>query len=141
MKIEDLQTLAQQQATPRALRKDQLPTKLDRAIDHKAFRLEDAKKLRIWAREVKALDHWTDRKTGKRVLKTLSLDADRAESHHVEGKDDWNVRYDVRNGLCVSLAIHEAVTRGQYRIDGTVWFTVKGQRYINARFPVIFVRV
>lgn len=140
MPIEDLPTLAQQQATPRAQRKDQLETKLDRAIANKADRLLDERKLRQWAFDVKTLDHWTDRKTRKRVRKCLELDPDRAEAHHVEGKDDWAVRYDVRNGLCLSLAIHDAVTCGKYRIEGTVWFTVKGTRYINARFPVIFVR-
>jgi hypothetical protein len=140
MAIEDLPTLAQLQATPRATPKHELETRLDRAIDHKAARLLDAKQLRTWAREVKTLDHWKDRKTGRRVLRTLSLDPDRAESHHVESRDDWAVRYDVRNGICLSLATHDAITRGQLAIEGTVFFTVKGQRYINARFPVIFVR-
>jgi hypothetical protein len=140
MAIEDLQTLAQLQAKPRATPKYQLETKLDRAIANKAFRLEDARKLRQWAFDVKVLDHWKDRKTGTRVRRCLELDADRAESHHVVSKDDWAVRYDVRNGLCLSLAVHEAVTRGKYRIEGTAWFTVNGQRYINARFPVTFVR-
>jgi hypothetical protein len=58
----------------------------------------------------------------------------------VVSKDDWAVRYDVRNGICLSLATHDAVTRGQLTIEGTAWFTVKGTRYIDATAPVIFVR-
>ena len=49
-------------------------------------------------------------------------------------------RYDVRNGLCLSLATHDAVTRGQLTIEGTAWFTVQGCRYIDGTAPVIFVR-
>jgi len=140
MAIKDLPTLAQLQATPRATPKHELETQLDRAIANKAFRLEDARKLRQWAFEVKTLDKWRDQKTGRRVLRTLSLDPDRAEAHHVESRDDWAVRYDVRNGICLSLATHLRVEHNELRIQGTVFFTVKGQRYINARFPVIFVR-
>jgi len=116
-------------------------TQLDRAIASKAARLLDAQKLRVWARAVKDRDSWTDQKTGKRVRSTRSLDPDRAESHHIVSKDDPAVRYDVRNGVTLSLASHLAVELGRYRIDGTRWFTVKGQRYINADFPVFFVRL
>jgi hypothetical protein len=140
MKIEDLRTLAEQQATPRATPKDQLDTRLDRAIANKAARLLDARKLRQWAFDVKTRDKWRDRHTGRRVTRTLSLDPDRAEAHHVAGKDDWAVRYDVRNGLCVSLHTHDAVTRGTLTIEGTVFFRKGGARYIDARFPVTFVR-
>jgi hypothetical protein len=138
--ILNLPTLAQLQAVRRATRKDQLETRLDRAIAHKAVRLEDAKQLRIWATAVKDRDHWKDRKTGRRVHSTRTLDPDRAEAHHIESKDDHAVRYDVRNGLCLSFASHEAVTHGVYRIEGTVFFTVNGSRYIDGTHPVNFVR-
>jgi hypothetical protein len=140
MPIEDLPTLGELQATPRARRKDQLGSKLDRAIDAKAARLLDQKLLRQWARAVKTRDQWKDRKTKRRVLRTLNLDADRAEAHHIVSKDDWTVRHDVRNGLTLSLATHIAVTDGKYRIEGTAWFRIKGTRYIDGTFPVTFVR-
>lgn len=135
-----LPTLAELQATPRALRKDQLPTKLGRAIASRAFRLEDQRQLRKWAAAVKARDRWRDRKTGLRVRRCLELDPRRAEAHHVVSKDDWAVRYDVRNGITLSLATHDAVERGQLAIEGTVFFLVAGTRYIDATFPVTFVR-
>lgn len=138
--IEDLLTLAQQQATPRAQRKDQLETKLDRAIANKAARLLDERKLRQWAFAVKDRDQWRDRKTGRRVLRTLALDPDRAEAHHVEPKGNWATRYDVRNGLTLSYETHAKVERGDYRIEGTAWFTIDGTRYIDCTAPVTFVR-
>src|SRR3954470_16797458 len=138
--IEDLPTLAQLQATPRALRKDQLESKLDRAIASKAARLLDAKKLRAWAFKVKDRDKWRDRKTGRRVRRCLELDPDRGEAHHIEPKENISVRYDERNGICLSLATHDAVTTGKLRIEGTVFFRLKGARYIDGRFPVSFVR-
>jgi len=116
-------------------------TKLDRAISNKAARLLDAQRLRAWALAVKTRDSWKDRKTGKRVHSSRSLDPDRAESHHVVSKDDWAVRYDVRNGVTLSLASHLAVELGRYRIEGTRWFTVRGQRYVDATFPIYFVRL
>lgn len=139
-RIADLPTLDQVNAVPHATPKHELPTRLDRAVANKADRLDDAKKLRAWARAVKDRDRWKDRKTGRRVLRTLSLDADRAEAHHIAGKDDWNVRHDVRNGVCLSLAVHLAVETGKLRIDGTKWFTKNGCRYIDGTAPVTFVR-
>lgn len=116
-------------------------TKLDRAIAGKAARLLDAKLLRQWAAAVKDRDHWKDRKTGKRVLKTLALDPDRAEAHHIEPKSNPATRTDVRNGICLSLDTHLAVELHRYRIEGTVWFVgPDGARYIDGRFPVTFVR-
>jgi len=115
-------------------------TKLDRAIATKAARLLDAKLLRIWAQQVKDRDQWTNRKTGQRVRRTRTLDPDRAEAHHLESKDNPATRYDVRNGICLSMKTHLEVTLGRYRIDGTVFFRKGGARYIDASYPVTFVR-
>jgi hypothetical protein len=136
-----LPTLAELQATPRATPKHELPTKLDRAIASRAFRLEDQRQLRKWASAVKTRDRWRDRKTGLRVRRCLELDPRRAEAHHVVSRDDWAVRYDLRNGVTVSASTHDALTRGQLAIEGTEYFTVRGVRYIDATFPVVFVRL
>lgn len=116
-------------------------TQLDRAIASKAARLRDVQQLRVWARAVKDRDRWRDMKTGKRVFSTKALDPDRAEAHHIEPKSNPATRTDIRNGITLSLATHLAVELGRYRIEGTRWFTIKGQRYINADFPVYFVRL
>lgn len=115
-------------------------TKLDRAIASKAARLEDKRHLEAWARAVKDRDRWTDRKTGQRVLSTRTLDPRRAEAHHLEPKQTKATRYDVRNGVTLSLDTHLAVELGRYRIEGTAWFSIKGQRFINGNFPIYFVR-
>lgn len=115
-------------------------SKLDRAIASKAARLLDKKKLEVWARAVKDRDRWIDRKTGVRVHSTKSLDPLRAEAHHLEPKENKDTRYDVRNGITLSLEHHELVTHNKYRIEGTAWFYVGGQKYIDGTYPVNFVR-
>jgi hypothetical protein len=138
--IEDLPTLGQLQATPRATPKRELETKLDRAIANKSARLLDERELRAWAFAVKTRDQWKDRKTGRRVRRCLELDADRAEAHHIEPKENRATRYDVRNGVTLSYENHAKVERGDYRIEGTVWFRIGGCRYIDGTHAVIFVR-
>ncbi len=138
-RLQQLKTLAEIHAVPRAIPKPS--TKLDRAIARKAARLDDAKKLRAMALAVKTRDQWKCRKTGARLRRTMDLDPLRAECHHLVSRADRAVRYDVRNGITLSLATHIAVERGQYRIDGTVFFRLNGQRYVNCDYPVIFVRL
>lgn len=116
------------------------PSRLTRAIAQSEARGLDRRQLVAWAFAVKTRDQWRDRRTGIRLLRTLNLDPLRAEAHHVVSKDDWAVRYDVRNGICLSLATHEAVERGLLKIEGTAWFTVGGVTYIDATAPVRFVR-
>jgi hypothetical protein len=140
MTRDQLITLAQASAVPRATPKDQLESKLDRAIASKAARLLDKRKLDVWARAVKTRDRWLDRKTGVRVLCTRTLDPLRAEAHHIEPKATKATRYDLRNGVTLSLATHLAVESGRYRIEGTQWFRKDGARYIDGTAPVTFVR-
>jgi hypothetical protein len=115
-------------------------SKLDRAIASKAARLLDAKQLREWATAVKARDLWKDRKTGVTVHRTRQLDPLRAEAHHIESKDNPDTRYDVRNGICLSMQTHLEVSLGRYRIDGTVFFRKNGAQYIDGTFPITFIR-
>lgn len=133
-----LPTLTDLQATPRATPK---PTTLDRVVARKIRRLADARQLRIWALAVKTRDQWRDRKTTLRLRRCLELDPLRAEAHHIEPRSTRSVRFDVRNGLTLSFATHAAVERGDYRIEGTVFFRVGGATFIDATFPVYFVRV
>jgi hypothetical protein len=123
-----------------ALRFPKGSSKLDRAIAKKAARLLDAKKLREWARCVKDRDRWQDRKTGLKVRSTRDLDPLRAEAHHIVSKDDHAVRYDVRNGVTLSLKTHEDVEHNRLRIEGTVFFRKGGCRYIDGTYAVVFVR-
>ncbi len=138
-RLEQLRTLADAHAVPRAIPKP--CTKLERAIANKQRRLEDARKLAAWSLAVKTRDHWKDRKTGVIVRSTRQLDPLRAEAHHIEPKENKALRYDVRNGLTLSFFTHFLVTHRKLRIEGTVFFYVGGCKYINGNFPVVFVRV
>jgi len=138
MRLQDLGTLTDAQRTRRATRKRDLPTRLDRAIASKAARLADKRKLDAWAVAVKTRDRWKDRRTGIKVFRTRALDPLRAEAHHIASRDDRAVRYDVRNGICVSLETHDAVERNRLTIVGTRFFTKRGVRYIDGRFTVLF---
>lgn len=135
---QQLPLLADLQARPRAVPKPS--TKLSRAVAKKAARLDDGRKLAAWAFAVKERDQWKDRKTGVTVRSTRQLDPLRAEAHHIEPRENKAVRYDVRNGICLSFATHYAITTNTLRIEGTKFFTVRGCRYIDATFPVTFVR-
>ena len=137
-RIARLPTLADVQRTrPRANPK--LVTRLTRAIAKKAARLADARQLAAWAKAVKERDQWRDRRTGQIVRRTRALDPQRAEAHHLVDKADRAVRYDVRNGICLSLETHDLVERHVLRIEGTVFFWKAGVRYIDATYPVRFV--
>jgi hypothetical protein len=135
-RLDRLPVLADLHARPRAIPKPS--TKLERAIAKKAARLLDVKLLRAWALAVKTRDVWKDRKTGKRVHSSRQLDPDRAEAHHIEPKENPATRYDIRNGVTLSLATHEAVEHHRYRIEGTAWFKKNGARYVDATFPISF---
>jgi hypothetical protein len=138
-RVEQLLTLTALQAVRRATPKPS--TKLDRAIASKAARLEDKRKLEVWAKAVKDRDEWKDRKTGQIVRSTRQLDPLRAEAHHIEPKENRATRYDVRNGVCLSFESHFLVTTHRYRIAGTKFFRLDGQIYIDGSAPIYFVRV
>lgn len=116
-------------------------SKLDRAHSAADERKEDERKLAIWRREVAVRDKGEDRYTGKRVLKTITLDPNRAEAHHVEPRDNYDTRYDRRNGVQLSMQTHVLVTENKLRIVGTKFFTVNGKRYIDCDHPVTFRKV
>lgn len=138
-RVERLATLDQIQAVPHADAKRY--TKLERAIASKAARLLDKRKLDAWAKAVKDRDEWKDRRTGVQVRRTRQLDPLRAEAHHIEPKSTLATRYDVRNGVCLSYEQHYAVETNQLRIEGTRWFRIGGQRFIDATFPIHFVKL
>ncbi len=116
-------------------------SKLARAHDASAAKKDDEKKLAAWRRDVSTRDKGKDRYTGKRVLKTISLDPNRAECHHVESRANQDTRYDRRNGLLLSLHSHCLVEENKLRIVGTKFFTVNGRKFIDCDHPVRFVKV
>ena len=115
------------------------PSRVARATLQTDARTRDRHQLVKWAVAVKLRDGYRDRYTGARLRRTMNLDPDRAEAHHIVPREVRAVRYDVRNGITLSLAHHEAVERGELKIEGTAWFEIDGVTYIDATFPVRFV--
>src|ERR1051325_611026 len=138
MGLADLPTVEEARALRPVKQKWELP---DRAEENQAKDLIDERALAKWRNRVYALDKNICRCCGCTVKRSMKLLPDRAEAHHVEGREDAAVRYDVRNGLTLSHRDHTRVTgmvNDKLRIVGTKFFTIAGKRYINAREPVIF---
>lgn len=124
-----LETLAQRNATPRAEAK---PTKEDRAKTNAKADRTDANNLDVWKKSVRLREKGRSRLTGKLLEVTLAPIPDRGEAHHIKSRTDKRVRYDRRNGVYLSLVEHDRAGRGLLRIEGTQFFEIDGQRYIDA---------
>lgn len=93
---------------------------------------QDRQAERDWKKAIWARDEGRCRCCGRRVQKTIVLMPLRGECHHVAGRSDRGVRWDVRNGILTCLADHGKVTRYELRIVCHEHFTVDGRKYINA---------
>lgn len=119
----------------------QLTTRLDEA---EAARALDDKELDKWRNKVFRLDKLICRCCGTKVRRVIDLVSDRAEAHHIKGREHKPTRYDVRNGLCVCKRCHDRITgavNDKLKIIASKWFTLHGTRYINGRKPVRFKAV
>jgi hypothetical protein len=138
-----LPTLAEMNATRRATpKKPAALAKVDRQVAKDKATREDERKLQAWSKAVKERDEYKDRYTGKPVKRGRDVSVihpDAAHAHHVEPRENQDVRYDRRNGLTLSFKTHARVEAGELLIKGTRFFTVKGKRYINCDKPVRFV--
>ncbi len=89
---------------------------------------------RRWKKEVTARDGHVCRSCKCRVVKQLALAPNRLEVHHVAGRADQAVRWDVRNGMVLCATCHERVTRNQLLIiqAAKFLFRIAQTTYINA---------
>lgn len=142
-----LPTLAEMRSRPmavpkfthdHAVAKPGVATKLERAKAKETARNKDRAAMQRWATKVKKRDEWLDRHDGQPVLKTSVLCPRRAEAHHIEPRGNKDVRFDVRNGICLSYEVHDRVERNELTIVGTRYFEVNGRRYIDATHKVKF---
>jgi hypothetical protein len=134
----NIPTLGEMQSQRRAKQKSELPSKLDKRkqddrIDHAL--------LDKWRREVHTREGNKCRYSKVKVERTLRLQPNRCECHHVEPRSNKVTRYDRRNGLQLAYVIHERIERGDLKLVGSRFFTADdGKDYLNADFP-IFVLV
>jgi hypothetical protein len=129
-----LQTLAESQAgaAPK-------PTKLDALQRKDASRNLNETKLRAWRKAVDARDAkngFVCRWSGKKLARTTTQQPDRAERHHIEPRINKKTRYDVRNGLLVSLESHQRFQQHELKIIEGQAFEIDGRAYWDANGPL-----
>lgn len=95
---------------------------------------------RLWRKGCIKEDGRICRCCKRNVVAQLELAANRLEVHHVAGRADQAVRWDVRNGIVLCNECHSKVTERRLWILQAARFLFKvGVRtYINARKKVTF---
>jgi hypothetical protein len=137
----DAPTLAEMQATRRAVPKGSEPSRLQRKV---ANAKDERKEEADWKKDVWKRDGGCCRWCHRVCVKSLSLVPERGECHHVSGKVVRAIRWDRRNGLLVCAVCHERLTgkvAEKHVLVSRYTFTVDGVSYINADKPVQFKRV
>lgn len=115
--------------------KAELPSKLDARkqddrIDHSL--------LDKWRKAIHLRDGNRCRYSRVKVERTLRLQPNRCECHHLEPRSNKVTRYLRQNGIQLAFIIHERIERGDLKLIGTKFFLGDdGQTYINADFPII----
>lgn len=97
-----------------------------------------------WKRAVWDRDEGKCRSCGVRCVKVRELHPRRGECHHVEPRANRATRWNLRNGLLVCAGCHQRITgavNDKLVIQGDHYFTVGGQRYLDASWPVRFMEV
>jgi hypothetical protein len=91
-------------------------------------------------RYVDQRDRYKCRVCGRRVVKTLTLCAERAEHHHLEARSLVPaLKHDVRNVILCCASCHLKLTQHQIEPTGTERFEYQGHSYLNADCPLIFL--
>lgn len=95
---------------------------------------------KAWRKGVIARDGKVCRCCKRKVVQQLALAPERLEVHHVAGRVDQAVRWDVRNGIVLCARDHEQVTRYAILVvqKAKHLFTVNAKTYIDAGKPVQF---
>jgi len=103
-----------------------------------AARKDDRTQLSVWRNAIFKRDKGLCRCCGVKVIRCLELCDKRAECHHLEGRANKAVRYDVRNGVLLCAWCHESVERGKLRVEARESFVVGQRAYFNADLQLIF---
>lgn len=135
--IADLPTLAEMQAKPRATPKHAIPTRL---AEKKADDRDEKRDERLGRKAAIKRDGKVCRCCKRVVIQQLELAPNRLDVHHVAGRADQAVRWDVRNLIVLCAECHEAVTHYRKFILQAAKhaFTVGIKTYINASKKVTF---
>lgn len=139
MSLADLSTLNGRSRERYATAKHAIPTRLDeRTADQRDGKAAE----KTWRKGCIARDGKICRCCERKVVQQLALAPERLEVHHVAGRVDQAVRWDLRNGIVLCSECHEKVTRHLLFIlqAARSLFTVEGstKAYINASKKVTF---
>src|SRR5216117_1402258 len=119
------------------------PKPTPRLQDRTAQRRAAALAWMACCRLVDARDHWMCRCCGRPTRKTLTFRADRAEHHHLVGRNIApRLVTDIRNVILCCLECHGKLTRHELYVEGRAeeMFTHDGRRFWNADHPLHFTQ-
>ena len=134
----NLPTLGEMQSQRRAKMKSELPSRLEKRKQDDRI---DAAKLDKWRKEIHARDGNRCRYSKVKVERTLRLQPNRCECHHIEPRSNKAVRYDRRNGVQLSYLVHERIERGDLQLVGSRFFRADDDElYIDADAPIFVFR-
>lgn len=130
-------TMAEVNARPRATPKHEIPTKL---AEKTAADRNEKRDERLWRKGCIKRDGKVCRCCDCVVVPQLELAANRLEVHHVAGRVDQTVRWDVRNGIVLCFECHSKITERRLWILQAARFLFRiGQKtYIHAGKKVTF---
>lgn len=116
------------------------PKPAPKLSDRLAQQREDEAKWREVCRLVDERDGRRCRVCQRRVTKTLSLCAERAEHHHIHARSvEPSLRFEPRNVILVCAADHLRLTRHQLVVEGPR-FLYQGWRYLDASQALRFIK-
>lgn len=126
------------QASRRAVQKSAMTS---RAAANGQAKRDDKKQLQAWRAAVWKRDQGICQCCLRKVIKTLENVPARGECHHLDGRANTAIRFDVRNGTLVCNDCHLSITGGigkKLIVVGRKFFTVKGVKYVDATTRPIF---
>jgi len=135
--LDNLDLGALDQQPRRAMPKYAMPSRLDeRKDDLKAEKAAE----KGWRKGCITRDGKVCRCCQRKVVQQLALAPERLEVHHVAGRVDQAVRWDVRNGVVLCAECHEKITRHALFIVQAAkhLFRVGVKTYINANKKIDF---
>jgi hypothetical protein len=140
MGLSDLPTMAQVEANRRGKTffKGETPSRLD---ERKADDRDEEAAEKAWRKGCIKRDGKICQACQRKVVQQLALAPERLEVHHIVGRADRVVRWDVRNGVVVCCECHEKLTRHLLfivQLAKHLFTADNGKTYIDANKKIDF---
>lgn len=135
--LDNLPTLDEVNAKPRSCWKYDIEKRSDKnAKDDRQDKADE----RRWKRDIWKRDKHVCRCCARHVEKSLDLKPTRGECHHLAGRADKAVRWDVRNGILTCHDCHEAIEHNEKVVLQAARFAFieDGKTYLNGDKKLTF---